>query len=139
MVKDDCIFCKLANGDIPTYALYEDDDFKVILDAAPSSKGHSLIIPKSHADNLFEMSDDSLEKVLKIAKKVGSALKESLNCDGVNILQNNGLAASQTVFHYHTHIIPRYENDRVNISWNTTKIEESDAIAFVNDIKERII
>ena len=117
MTKDDCIFCKLANGVFPTNKIYEDDDFTVILDASPANKGHSLILPKNHADNLFELSDETAAKVLPLAKKIGAALKEGLGCDGVNVVQNNGTSAGQTVFHFHTHVIPRFDNDQVGVGW----------------------
>ena len=117
MINDDCIFCKLANGVFPTNKLYEDDDFTVILDASPANKGHALILPKQHYANLFEIDDEISAKVLPLAKKVATALKEELNCDGINVVQNNGPAAGQTVFHFHVHVIPRYDNDDFTIGW----------------------
>ena len=118
MRKDDCIFCKIANGDIPSKALYEDEDFKVILDLGPATKGHALILPKNHADNLFELPCEDAAKVLCVAKKVAGMMKDKLHCDGLNLVQNNGAAAGQTVSHFHVHVIPRYENDGQEISWN---------------------
>lgn len=138
MIKDDCIFCKISNGDIPSYCLYEDDSFKVILDIEPSSNGHGLIIPKSHADNLFELSDDDSSKALLVAKKVSPAIKQVLGCDGINILQNNGEAASQTVNHFHIHIIPRYKNDTVKLGWTQNSLDKEWAEKFVNDVKAAI-
>ena len=117
MINDDCIFCKLANGVFPTNKIYEDDDFTVILDAAPANAGHSLILPKNHFANLFEIDDATAAKVMPLAKKVASALKAELNCDGVNVVQNNGTSAGQTVFHFHVHVIPRYYNDNVGLGW----------------------
>ncbi len=117
MKKDDCIFCKLANGDIPTNTIYEDDDFRVILDAAPAAKGHSLILPKNHADNLFELDDTTAAKVLSLARTVAEKMKSTLGCDGVNLVQNNGASAGQTVFHFHVHIIPRFTGDGVGLTW----------------------
>lgn len=138
MIKDDCIFCKISNGDIPSYCLYEDDSFKVILDIEPSSNGHGLIIPKSHADNLFELSDDDSSKALLVAKKVSPAIKQVLGCDGINILQNNGEAAGQTVNHFHIHIIPRYKNDTVKLGWTQNSLDKEWAEKFVNDVKAAI-
>lgn len=117
-IDDNCIFCKLANGQIPTNSIYEDDDFKVILDAAPAAKGHAIILPKTHAENLFELPEEYGEKIFAIAKKCGKAIKETYNYDGLNVLQNNGEAAGQTVKHFHMHLIPRYENDGQHILWN---------------------
>lgn len=118
MKKDDCIFCKIANGDIPSKCIYEDELFKVILDLGPATKGHALILPKEHADNLFELEDDYLKNAFLLAKKIGVIFKEKLGCKGVNIVQNNGEAAGQTVNHFHIHVIPRYENDGQKIAWN---------------------
>ena len=109
MKDDNCIFCKLANGEIPTATLYEDEDFRVILDASPASKGHALIIPKEHYANLYELDDDKAAKVMVLAKKMITKLTGILHCDGYNIVQNNNEAAGQTVMHFHMHVIPRYE------------------------------
>jgi len=117
MRKDDCIFCKIAHGDIPSKALYEDEEFKVILDLGPATKGHALILPKDHAANLYELPDETASKVLVLAKKMITKMTEKLNCDGFNLVQNNGAVAGQTVHHFHLHLIPRYENDGQNINW----------------------
>lgn len=117
MKKEDCIFCKIANGDIPSKTLYEDEDFRVILDLGPATKGHALILPKEHADNLYELPDETASKVFVLAKKLAIKMKEKLNCDGLNIVQNNGEAAGQTVQHFHMHLIPRYVNDGQKILW----------------------
>ena len=101
MKKDDCIFCKLANGEIPTATLYEDNDFRVILDLGPASKGHALILPKEHYDNLYELDDETASKVLVLAKKMITRMTKVLGCDGYNLVQNNGEAAGQTVHHFH--------------------------------------
>ena len=114
---ENCIFCKIANGEIPSATLYEDEDFRVILDLGPASKGHALILPKTHAANIYEISDEMAAKAMVLAKKMASKLTEVLNCDGFNIVQNNGEAAGQTVFHFHMHLIPRYKNDGVGIQW----------------------
>ncbi|HKM23010.1 MAG: HIT family protein [Desulfuromonadaceae bacterium] len=120
-MKDDaCIFCKLANGDIPTRTIYEDDDFRVILDNAPATKGHALILPKEHYANLYELPDDVAAKVFILAKKLMTEMTKKLNCDGFNIVQNNGETAGQTVFHFHLHLIPRYKNDGQLIGWKPT-------------------
>jgi len=117
MRKDDCIFCKIANGEIPSKALYEDDAFKVILDLSPATRGHALILPKNHAADLFELPEEDASKVLCVAKKVAAMMKEKLGCAGLNLVQNNGKIAGQTVFHFHLHMIPRYEADGQAIEW----------------------
>lgn len=113
----ECIFCRIANGEIPSATLYEDDDFRVILDLGPASKGHALILPKSHAANIYELPDELAGKAMVLAKKMAGRMTEALECDGFNIVQNNGEVAGQTVFHFHMHLIPRYEGDQVNVTW----------------------
>ena len=117
MRKDDCIFCKIANGEIPSNTVYEDEDFRAILDMGPAAKGHTLLLPKEHADNLFELPDETAEKALKVAKSIGKKLISKLGADGMNIVQNNGEIAGQTVLHFHIHIIPRYKDDNQKIGW----------------------
>lgn len=117
MVKEDCIFCKIANGQIPSKTLYEDEDFRVILDLGPATEGHALILPKEHAANLFELSEELAAKALLVAQKIAVRMKNTLGCDGLNLVQNNGEAAGQTVSHFHIHVIPRYKNDGQNINW----------------------
>ena len=117
MVKDDCIFCKIANGQIPTNSVYEDDDFNVILDVSPASKGHALIVPKVHYDNAYSMDAEFAAKVFPLAVKLSNAMKKALDCDGLNVVQNNEEAAGQTVFHFHMHLIPRYKDDEVDVTW----------------------
>ena len=107
---DNCIFCKLANGDIPTNSIYEDEDFKVILDADPVSRGHALILPKQHYANLYELGDEEAAKIMPLAKKLAKKMTDVLGADGFNILQNNGEVAGQSVFHYHLHLIPRFKD-----------------------------
>ena len=110
-MKDDCIFCKIANGIIPSHTLYEDEDFKVIFDLAPVSKGHALILPKKHFGNIYELDEEVASKVFVLAQKMAKAMSTAFECDGFNILQNNNEAGGQTVFHFHMHLVPRYKND----------------------------
>lgn len=114
---ENCIFCKIANGEIPAATLYEDEDFRVILDLGPATKGHALILPKAHAANIYELSDEMAGKAMILAKKMAAKLTEALHCDGFNIVQNNGEPAGQTVFHFHMHLIPRYVGDHAGITW----------------------
>ena len=120
MKDDNCIFCKLANKDIPTNIIYEDDRFTVILDASPATKGHALILPKNHAANIYELPDEDASAVFVLAKKLATKMTEILHCDGFNIVQNNGEVAGQNVFHFHMHLIPRYLNDgnQDKLTWN---------------------
>ena len=118
MKDDNCIFCRIAGGDIPSSTIYEDEDFRAILDLGPASKGHALILPKNHYKDVCELDADLAAKVLPLAGKIGAAMKEKLGCAGFNLVQNNGSEAGQTVYHFHMHIIPRYEKmcirDRVH-------------------------
>lgn len=118
MMKDsNCIFCKIANGEIPSRTIYEDEKFRVILDLGPATRGHALILPKEHYSNLFEMPEDLAADAMKLAKKVAALQKTKLHADGLNLVQNNGAAAGQTVEHFHIHLIPRYQGDGQTIGW----------------------
>ncbi len=126
-MKDcNCIFCKIANGEIPSATLYEDDDFRVILDLNPASKGHALVLPKEHYANVFELPEDLAAKAFVVAKKVAGKLSAGLGAIGFNIVQNNGEPAGQTVFHFHIHLIPRYKDDTVNVGWKPGELTEKD-------------
>lgn len=132
-----CIFCKIANGEIPSATLYEDEDFRVILDLGPASKGHALILPKAHAANIYEISDDMAAKAMILAKKMATKMTEALKCDGFNIVQNNGEPAGQTVFHFHMHLIPRYKNDHVGLGWNVGTLTEEDKSEILSKLNKQ--
>lgn len=117
MKDNNCIFCKIANGEIPLATIYEDESFRVILDLGPASRGHALILPKEHFKDICELEDSVASKVLPLAAKIGTAMKKSLGCAGFNVVQNNGAEAGQTVFHFHVHVIPRYENGPAIVTW----------------------
>ena len=123
---EDCIFCKLANGVFETNTLYEDDDFRIILDAGPATKGHALILPKAHYANIYEISADLLAKAAVLAKEQAEHMTKVLGADGFNIVQNNGETAGQTVFHFHIHLIPRFKDDGQKIGWNPGSPDEQD-------------
>ena len=135
MKDDNCIFCKLANGDIPTYSLYEDDDFNVIFDAGPATAGHALIIPKCHAANIYELDEELTGKAFKLARKLAPVLSEVFEADGMNILQNNGKAAGQSVFHFHIHLIPRHEGDNAIKPWTPGTQDREVLEAAIKKIK----
>lgn len=139
MRVNDCIFCKILADEIPSAVVYEDELFRAILDVNPAVKGHVIILPKNHAADLFEFSDEEASKILIVAKKIAAALKKTYHCDGVNILQNNGEAAGQTVFHLHVHVIPRFEGDtdHINIGWRPDKTPE-DLQAIAQEIQENL-
>lgn len=136
MRQENCIFCKIAAGEIPSATIYEDDDFRVILDIEPASKGHALILPKEHFANLYELSDEVAAKALIVAKKVISKMTDIVGCDGYNVVQNNGVAAGQTVFHFHIHLIPRYKEDQVNITWKQGSLTEEVKTEILSKMNE---
>lgn len=128
----DCIFCKIIAGEIPANTIYEDEDFKVILDLAPAAKGHALILPKEHYADIYDIDAEVAGKAMKLAKKLAIHMTEVLGCDGFNIVQNNHEVAGQTVFHFHMHLIPRYKdakNDDILVwSHETFSAEEMASI-----------
>ena len=137
MKDSNCIFCKIANGEIPSTSIYEDDTFKVILDLGPAARGHALILPKDHAADLFELPQDTAEKAMALAKKLGSQMVENLKADGLNLIQNNGEAAGQTVKHFHLHLIPRYKDDGQHILWNPGEVSKEEMEEIKNTIQQK--
>ncbi len=135
---DNCIFCKIANGIIPSATVYEDDDFRAILDIAPAHKGHIIVLPKSHTDNLYSLDDEVAAKALPLVKRLAKALKATTGCDGINILQNNEPAAGQTVFHLHIHIVPRYEGDGILPVWPQGSYADGEAAALAAEIASKL-
>lgn len=137
MRDSNCIFCKIANGEIPSTSIYEDDTFKVILDLGPATKGHALILPKDHGADLFELPEDTAAKALVLAKKLGKQMVENLKADGLNLVQNNGEAAGQTVHHFHLHLIPRYKDDGQHILWKPGEISKEEMEEIKNTIQQK--
>ena len=136
MKDDNCIFCKIIGGEIPSNTIYENDTFQVILDVNPASKGHALILPKEHYANLYEIDEEVAAKAMKLAKKLAVHMTEVLGCDGFNILQNNGTVAGQTVFHFHMHLIPRYRNGKNAdiLTWSHEKFTPEE----LTEIREKL-
>lgn len=130
-MSNECIFCRIAAGEIPSATLYEDERFRVIFDLSPATRGHALILPKEHCRNVFDLDEMLAAQVFVLAGRVARAMKAVLGCDGVNIVQNNEEVAGQTVFHFHMHVIPRYDGDGQKIGWQsgTTDPEELKALA----------
>ena len=124
MRDSSCIFCKIAGGEIPSATIYEDEKFRVILDLGPASKGHALILPKEHFANIYELDEETAAAAFVLAKKMAGKMTEALGCDGFNIVKNNGTVAGQTVFHFHIHLIPRYEGDGVALGWKPGELTE---------------
>ena len=135
MKNDNCIFCKIANGEIPSKTLYEDETFRVIVDLGPAAKGHALILPKSHYADLYELPEDTAADAMILARKMAARITDRLQCDGFNLMQNNGETAGQTVFHFHMHLIPRYRDDGQKIGW----IPGEPSAEELEEIKNKII
>ena len=138
MTDKECIFCKIAGGEIPSSTVYEDEDFRVILDLGPASKGHALILPKQHFKDLCELDPAIAAKALPLAGKIGAAMKKALGCTGFNVVQNNGISAGQTVFHFHMHLIPRYKGDQVGITWHPGELSDADKEEILLKVKEQL-
>lgn len=121
---ENCIFCKIIKGEVPSYKVYEDDFVYAFLDINPSSPGHTLVIPKKHSENIFDIDKDDLERVIMVSKKISQKMKD-LGCDGINIYNNNGKDSGQIIFHFHMHIVPRnMKSASFEDIMNRLKIEE---------------
>ncbi|MCM1273630.1 MAG: HIT family protein [Clostridium sp.] len=138
MKKDDCIFCKIAAGEIPSTTVFETGEFKVFFDVAPAGKGHTLIIPKEHYDNVFSIDSETAAKLFSLATSVARALKAETDCDGMNLLQNNGEVAGQTVHHFHLHLIPRYKDDGIKLTWEQSEADKEYLAELAQKVKKRI-
>lgn len=126
MNDENCIFCKIANGAIPSATIYEDEDFRVILDLGPASRGHALILPKEHFKDICEVDEKTAARILPLAARVGAAMKSSLGASGFNVVQNNGSSAGQTVFHLHVHVIPRYDGGPAMVTWEPGESQQEE-------------
>ena len=113
----DCIFCKIIAGQIPCFKLFENDDTLAFMDINPANEGHALVIPKEHARDIYAVSDAAITATVTTAKKIAAAVDKTLNPDGINLLQCNGPAAAQSVFHFHMHVLPRREGDELKLNW----------------------
>ena len=134
----DCIFCKIISGEIPSATLYEDDVYKVILDRFPGNEGHALILPKKHVANLFELDEETAAGLFRLAVKVGKAQKEALGLTDLNLVQNNGPIAGQTVNHFHLHLIPRHEGDSVTVAWKQLDLTDEQIAAMQEKLKQAL-
>ena len=134
----DCLFCKIIAGEIPSYKIYEDENTFAFLDINPTNIGHTLVVPKKHSKNIFDIEKNDLNNVYQTSKKIATAIKKSLGADGINIISNNELAAGQLVFHTHIHIIPRFDNDGFKHWKGKRGYKNGEADDTVNKIKEKI-
>jgi histidine triad (HIT) family protein len=135
MAHDDCIFCKVLAGDLPSERIYEDEHTVAVMDINPWTRGHAVVIPRKHAENLFEIEDEELEHVAVAAKRVATTMRDRLDCDGVNLLQSNGAAAWQTIFHLHFHVIPRYEDDPLELPTRPKQASPEELAEVASEIR----
>ena len=136
---NDCIFCKIVNGEIPCYKVYEDDDVLAFLDISQTTKGHTLVISKEHFKNLLYVPKDVLSKVFNAAQKVAQAQVTSLGAKGVNIINNTNEIAGQVIMHFHVHVIPRYSNsDALRLEFNSNKIDKLSLPAIAEEISKEL-
>ena len=135
---DNCIFCKIIAGVIPSATIYENEEFKVILDRFPANEGHVLIMPKEHCANLFEVEEEKAGRLFALAVKVAKIMKETLGFENMNLVQNNGPVAGQTVNHLHVHLIPRYECDEVKVTWPQMDLTDEQIEAVRVKLAEKI-
>lgn len=130
----DCIFCKILAGEIPCFKLYEDDDTLAFMDINPANEGHALVIPREHSKDVHAVSDAAITATVKTARRIAGAIDKTLNPDGLNLLQCNGPAAAQSVFHFHMHVLPRRNGDELKLNWG---LEPGDMDA-IGELAERI-
>lgn len=121
-----CVFCKIVNGEIPAYKVYEDNDFLAFLDISQATFGHTLVVPKKHYDNIFAFEEEKAAEMMKVVLKLSKKLKSALGIDALNVLNNNGPLAGQSVNHVHIHLIPRYQNDGVIMKFPENKLTEEE-------------
>ena len=134
----DCIFCKIVSGEIPSGKVYEDESVVAFMDINPAKRGHCLVLPKEHYENIFDVSDEVLGGTILAVKKVASAVQKAVKSDGVNVLQNNNRAAGQLIPHIHFHVIPRFEGDGINFSYRSEKYAEGELAELLSKIKSNI-
>lgn len=135
MTDADCLFCKIVAGDIPSQRIDEDEHTVAFLDINPWTRGHSLVIPRNHSRNLYEIPDEDIAQVTQAAKRLALRLKERLGCDGVNLLNSCEPAAWQTVFHFHVHVIPRYEDDPLRLPGSPMQAGEDELRELAEELR----
>ena len=125
-MADDCIFCTIASGDGPGEIVHEDEHTVGFMDINPWTRGHALVIPRNHSADLLEIAEEDLAHTMAAARRLAARMKEALGCDGINLLNSCGQAAWQTVFHFHVHVIPRYEDDPLKLPGSPQEADEEE-------------
>lgn len=135
----DCIFCKIIDGDIPSAKVYEDNNVYAFLDLGQVTKGHTLVIPKDHQKNIYELHPETAREIFAVVPKIARAIKEQFQPIGMNLLNNNEKPAKQSVFHFHIHLIPRYESrDGFGMKWNTHETSQEEMKKIADTIEQAI-
>jgi histidine triad (HIT) family protein len=135
---DDCVFCKIIKGELPSHKIFEDNNFVAILDINPAAAGHTLLMTKKHYENIFDLDEELSDSVFTMTARICRTLKEVLRPDGINILQNSGIEAGQTVSHFHLHLIPRFANDGLKFAWKTKNLTDEEISSLLKRIKAEI-
>lgn len=131
-----CIFCKIINGEIPCYKIYEDEKYLAFLDLSQATKGHTLVIPKKHYDNIFDLDENS--DIFNIVIKISKALNKTLQIENINIINNSGSLAGQTINHFHIHLIPRYEGDKISLIFGENKVSDNELVSLAEKISKEL-
>jgi histidine triad (HIT) family protein len=134
-VADDCIFCKIAAGELPAEIVQEDEHTVAFMDINPWTRGHALVIPRTHSTDLLEISDEDLARTTAASKRLAARMKDGLGADGVNLLNSCGQAAWQTVFHFHIHVIPRYDDDPLQLPTRPQEADKEDLAAIARELR----
>ena len=135
-MAQDCIFCKIVNKEIPSVQVYEDEDIIAFLDINPANKGHTLVAPKKHYEDIFSVDEEVLKKMIAVVKFLAERIKSTMQCEGLNVVQNNGRCAGQLVNHIHFHIIPRFSGDKVLITYQRQQLTEEELKEVQKALKE---
>jgi histidine triad (HIT) family protein len=134
MADPDCIFCKIVAGEIPSTRVHEDERTVAFMDVNPGARGHLLVVPRTHVADVHAIGDEDLAAVARTAKLMAGRQRDRLGADGVNVIQNNGRAAWQTVFHYHVHVLPRWEGDPIELPWTPAPGDEDEIRATAAEL-----
>jgi histidine triad (HIT) family protein len=130
----DCLFCKIVAGDVPATLVHEDERTVAFMDINPATRGHLLVVPREHAENVLEIDPEDLEAVARTGQAMARRVRDKLGADGVNLLNSTGSVAWQTVFHFHLHVIPRYENDPLRLPWQPQPGDQDDIAAAAKEL-----
>jgi histidine triad (HIT) family protein len=137
MADPDCIFCKIVAGEVPALLVDEDERTIAFMDIAPATRGHALVIPRAHASDLLSIGSEDLSAVALAAQRLADRAKQRLGADGVNLLNSCGRAAWQTVFHFHIHVIPRYDGDPLRLPWVPGEGDQQEIAAAAQELGGR--